>query len=398
MKLKFYLIGMTLLAVVSDTMLHPFFPQFFQGNFGLADSRSIGLYLAASCLTIMFAFPFWAYLAKRIHELHLLVYTQLAAGVLSIYCYQTHSLTAFWVVSLTMIWFKGSYLLIYPYIMRLVGKDEHTSTVGTLSVVVHFGGIAGALLGGTAIQSLPPTAIYLIMAVSDFIQMAICLYLLQKYGLQQTVKANTNTRNHATRWLPGYVWKLGLTTLVFYFSSYLVRPFFSVYWEQLSGVDNQIVSGLVFAIPGFLALIALWLDTRVGNKVPTAILPALVICLCGLCLQAAAIPSAIIVGRVIYGWGLYHLFVKFDVLLFRKSSPEHYASDYSKVHFFQNLGVLIASFSAGYLVDAFGLRVPFYGAILGFIGTLVLFVLCFSQAHLPKPYVSKILKKYFYEQ
>ena len=135
MKLKNFLILMTLVAVVSDYLLHPFYPQFFETRFGIINPKVVGYYFAAICFMVMIAFPFWAYVSKKIAELNILVATQLIAGILALFCYKTESYTNFWILSLVMILFKGSYLLVYPYILKIISKEEHPSTIGLLSVV-----------------------------------------------------------------------------------------------------------------------------------------------------------------------------------------------------------------------------------------------------------------------
>ena len=107
--------------------------------------------------------------------------------------------------------------------------------------------------------------------------------------------------------------------------------------------------------------------------------------LAGLFLQSAPNDLVVFLGRFVYGWAMYHAVVKYDVLLFELSTPKSYATDYSKVHFFQNLGVLIASFSAGILVDLHGLQMPFFVAATGFVVTLSAYYFSFrSKISLPQ--------------
>ena len=128
----------------------------------------------------MIAFPFWAYVSKKIAELNILVYTQCIAGVLALCCFWTTSYVNFWILSLVMILFKGSYLLVYPYILKIITKKEHPGTIGLLSVVVHLGGILGAVIGGLTVDLIDASYIFIIMALGDFIQMGMSGYLLMK--------------------------------------------------------------------------------------------------------------------------------------------------------------------------------------------------------------------------
>ena len=376
-----FLIFMTLVAVVSDYLLHPFYPQFFEARFGILNPKSVGYYFAAICFMVMISFPFWAYVAKKRSELQILVYTQAIAGVLALYCYWTTSYINFWLVSLTMILFKASYLLVYPYILKISTKDEHPKTIGLLSVIVHLGGILGAVLGGLTVNLVDASFIFLIMAGGDFVQMGMSVYLLnsKKYNTNyMVVPESTETRNKGT--IPkGFILKIGLITLILYFSDFLIRPFFSRFWESISIYDSTIISGSIYAIPGFVALFALWYNTkRAAQQGYKPIISTLLIGALGLLLQGIPIETTVILGRIVYGWAIFQAVVRFDVLLFEFSESETYALDYSKIHFFQNLGVLLSSFFVGELVDGFGLQIPFVVAFFGFAITLLVYYVFFK--------------------
>ncbi|WP_405205127.1 MFS transporter [Aquimarina sp. LLG6339-5] len=380
--MKNFLIIMTLVAVVSDYLLHPFYPQFFEARFGVTNPELVGYYFAAICFMVMISFPFWAYVSKKITELNILIYTQFVAGILALCCYITTSYANFWIISLVMILFKGSYLLVYPYILKIITKKEHPKTIGLLSVVVHLGGILGAVIGGATVDLIDASYIFLIMAVGDFIQMGVSAYLLKsnKYNTTKIVEPEGSVKQNSKMIPRGFILKIGLITMILYFSDFLIRPFFATYWESISVYNTTLVSGTVYAIPGFVALIALWINTKrkETNNVWQQMVPILLIGITGLFLQGLSTEMAVIIGRIIYGWAIFQGVVKFDVLLFEFSRPDSYAMDYSKVHFFQNLGVLLSSFSVGLLVDNYGLRIPFLVALGGFSITLLLYYLIFK--------------------
>lgn len=374
--MKAWLIGLTAIAVVSDSMLIPFYPHFFESAFGVTDAGLVGLYIAACCLTVMLAFPVWARVARHLSLLPLLIGTQLLAGVLSVLCYWTASLTQFWAISLAMLVFKASYLLIYPQIMRLEQADAHGRTIGLLSVIVHFGGIGGALLGGAVLQWFEPRQVFLLMAVGDFLQTGICFLLRRQTPVPSAADDTEDTSTPASGASNApVVLRLCLVMAVFYFSAFLVRPFFVRYWEALSGWNDAFYAGVIFAIPGTVALFALWRSYRqpVATEAHWQILPAMVYVTVGLLLQAVPSMPVVLVGRLLFGWGLFRTTVRLDQLLFALSQPKDYATDFSKVSFSQNLGVLVASWAAGAVVATTGLDVPFYLAAAGLVLSAGLF-------------------------
>ncbi len=378
---KHWLVGITIAAVVSDSMLLPFYPHFFASVFGITDPGHIGLYLSACCLTIVLAFPMWARVSRRIPVLQLLIPTQLAAGGLSILCYWAETPVSFWILSLVMLVFKGSYLLVYPMIMAAERKDNHGNTIGLLSVVVHIGGIAGAVLGGVVLQWFEPRQVFLVMAVSDFLQTGVCLYLLRRPDARADSEEPSTATPEKSRVTSTVIYKLGLVMFLFYFSAYLTRPFFVRYWESVTGAEGEVLSGLVFAIPAGIAILALWLNFRRGHtRSPgDGLLTAMMLGSVGLALQGLNQEWLILAGRCLFGWALFQATVQLDQLLFALSQPESYATDFSKINIFQQLGVLAAASSAGGLVGLLGLQIPFAVAAAGLVFTAAVYGALFHR-------------------
>ncbi|RTR00835.1 MFS transporter [Halomonas nitroreducens] len=357
-----WLVAVTAVAVVSDAMLLPFYPQFFAERFGVTAPSHVGAYLAMSCLVVMLALPGWARLARRAGTLRLLIGTQVLAGGLSLSCAVVTSLPWFWGLSLAMLVAKASYLLVYPYLMHFEPQHRHTTLIGLLSVVVHAGGILGAVIGGLVLEHWQAAQVFRVMAVSDALQVAVCLLLLRRGRAPHAAPATPPAPGTS-----GAILRLGVVMLLFYFSAYLARPFFAQYWALASGLPGEVLAGAVFAIPGGVAVALLALDLLGRRPGGEAIILPLAIGLTGLLLQASGEIAAILAGRLLFGWALFRVTVRLEVRIFQLSTPARYASDFSKIHVFQGLGVLVASWGAGRLVDAQGLASPFLVAALGFV-------------------------------
>lgn len=183
MNLRNTIITMTTFAVISDAVLIPFYPQFFAARYGVASPLHAGAYIACISIVVMLTLPLWARITRRLDAMHLLVYTQCAAGMLAIASYFATTVTMFWVMSLGMFMCKSSYLLMYPYLMRLEPKESHAHTIGVLSVVVHFGAILGAAAGGFVMQVWKAPDCIFAMAAGDFAQMAICVKLIRSHRI-----------------------------------------------------------------------------------------------------------------------------------------------------------------------------------------------------------------------
>ncbi|OLU23339.1 MFS transporter [Pseudomonas sp. PA15(2017)] len=383
MNLRFYLIAMTALAVVTDNLIIPFYPQYFAERFDNPPPEHVGLYLAAISLTVMAVFPLWARLAKRVHPVRILIGAQFMAGTLTAALTFIDSLPLFWVVSLVMVVFKGSYLLMYPYVMSLQQHDNHTQTIGTLSVVVHFGAILGAAAGGLVLQVMGIGDVFLIMAAGDFIQMAICMHLVRGH-LPRSGEAETQTDQAApanpaatrSRSLMA-IYRLCVVMLLFYFVAYVTRPFFAVYWQQVASWNSELMAGFVYALPGAVAVFALWWSKRSAAKGATrdGILAGLLLGAAATFIQGFDDQWLILLGRVLFGWALYQITVRLDALLFELSTPDNYGVDFSKINIFQCLGSMGAAYGAGLLVSHYGQHMPFWVGAAGLVLTAAVFPL-----------------------
>ncbi|MDY6942938.1 MAG: MFS transporter [Pseudomonadota bacterium] len=383
MSLKHGLILLTWVSVVADTMLLPFYPQFFAREFGNTSPEHVGFYIAACCFTVMMSLPLWAKVARRINEFHLWVLTQIAAGTLGIAAYFTESLPHFWVITQAMLVFKASYLLIYPLVMRLEEKDQHLGVAGLFSVLMHFGAIGGALVGGAILEFAEPRSIYLIMAGTDVLQVLVCALIIRSRHipvLQPPPDISAVEEASETRGNP-LMLQLGVISLLFYLSAFMMRPFFSRYWESVALSGSELLAGVIYSIPAWVALAGLWLNSRFGRARNSfaVVFQALIFAMIGAAIQSLPHPVAIVLGRVVFGWALFQGAVRLEVLVFELSNRAHYALDFSKIHIFQNVGVLVASFAVGSVVSSYNLQMPFVVALIGFALTTVVFVVLFGS-------------------
>lgn len=365
MRLKHGLILMTLFAVISDALLIPFYPQFFAERYGQTSPLHVGAYVACISVVVMCVFPLWVRLARRVETLHILQVTQGLAAALCLASYWAPGVTSYWALSMAMFAFKSSYLLNFPYLMRTETDDSRAATIGLLSVVAHLGVIVGAVVGGAVIDRFGVRECVLLMALADGVQMAICAWLIRSRRMVAVLADDAEARTAPRRFtLAGHapILKLAFVMLLFDFGATIVRPFFSVHWSTLSQVGGEALAGAAFAVPKIVAVGALllhrWLLLREHHPTRRTLANLLLGAL-GLLMQAAPDLVTLLIGRALFGWALYQLVINFDVQLYRLSTPQDFGRDYGVINIFQNSGVLIASFMAGSLVAAQGLRAPF---------------------------------------
>ncbi|PTT88829.1 MFS transporter, partial [Pelomonas sp. HMWF004] len=372
MRLKHGLILMTLFAVISDALLIPFYPQFFQERFGESSPFHVGAYVACISIVVMCVFPLWVRMARRFETLHILQFTQGIAAALCLASYWAPSVVSYWVLSMAMFAFKSSYLLNFPYLMRTENDSTRASTIGLLSVVAHLGVILGAVAGGAVIEHWSVRECVLLMAVADLIQMAICSWLIRSRRMVAVLAHGAEERAAPQRFTwAGHapILKLAAVMLLFDFGAAIARPFFSVYWSSISSLGGETVAGAVFAVPKIVAVAALlihrWLTLSEQHPARRT-LANLMLGAAGLLLQAVPDMATVLIGRVLLGWALYQLVINFDVQLYQLSTPDDFGRDYGVINIFQNCGVLLASFTAGSLVTVYGQQAPFVVACAAF--------------------------------
>jgi len=410
MTIRLAIIIMSALGMMSDTVLIGFYPQFFDMRYGNTDQVHTGMYVAAISIAVMCTLPFWVRVAKRFEPMSLIGFTQCIAGLLCLSAIWAETLTQYWVLTMLMFMFKSSYLLMFPYLMRIVNSEEHGRTIALLSVVVHISGILAAASGGYILQHLGASAALILMAAGDFGQMAITLWLnrsgkIIKVNNQQeidaqdikdtativaddaTVPAPVATRRGFSHLTKGIL-TLSMIMFVFDFSAYLIRPFFSEYWMYATAHKDQTLAGLIFAIPGLAAVVALIVKHKLSASATQRnenLSWNLLLSLVGLYLQSIPSDIAIVIGRCMYGWGLFQIAVKLEVSLFAISRKEDYAHHFSITNFFQNLGVLISSWCAGYIVSLISHQAVFLIAAIGIALTWLVNKLTLDLDHIKAP-------------
>jgi hypothetical protein len=386
MSAKTTLVWLTSIAVISDALLHPFYPQYFAEVLGIRSAHHVGLYVAASSLTVLLAFPLWARVAAAgVSVFRLLVVTQVVAALFSLAAGAVTSWGPFWLLSLAMLAFKASYLLIYPFVLSLEGERHHLGTISLLAFVVHAGSTVAALLAGLVMQWWPARLLFVFMALGDLLQTALCLRLFSWRAPLQAPDAPELETNVPTARAPsrGEVLRLGVVMFVLCFGGYLTEPFFAAYWEGVSRDGHRLLSGFAFAVPGLAALGALVCNRRAAQtqapgrrEIGLALVGAAV----GLLLQCHREVPLLLLGRALFGWAAFQATVRLDLLLFRASTPSRYALDFGQINLAQGLGVLLASCAAGPLFGGDGGRRPFWVAALALLANVGLFSALFSPS------------------
>lgn len=379
--------ALTLVAVLTDSLLHPFFPQYFSLVFRIHDADLVSRYIASCSFTVLICFPLWAWTSKRVSVLSLLLWTQAGTCVFSLLSAVATQLGWFWALSLCSMVFKASYLLIYPYALSEEEKSGHLGTISLLAFVVYFGNVLSSLVSGTVLEYLSPRWLFVFMAVGDVLQIGLCWLWMRivrtRRAVETSLPSAPETQPSSRPFTSPALLGMGGLMLVLYFSAYITEPFFSLYWEGLLNAENRILSGVTYAVPAVAALAGLWLNARAQTSSPSrgALLRDMSLGIAGLGLQASGAPWIVLFGRIIYGWALFQVMVRLDHLAFHGATRQQYAGVFARMNLFQGGGVLLASLSASQVLSLFSAHALFFVAAFGFcLGTLALLFWRFELA------------------
>ena len=389
------------LFVFTETVLSPFYPQFFQQVFGRTDLALTGNYVATCRLTVLLAAPLWGLLARRIDAIKLLVIGQSIAALLTACLSLASDLTVFFLLTIALLLFKSSYFLFYSALIELQGKAQQAKTVGQVQLVVHLALTASTLASAWVLSFEHPLQLFLLVAVLDVIQVGLCVLVLRqrktpesgqslepqspqpKPSFDQTQdlhsglpvpvepqQASAPTIAQEPRPAPSLVqgWPVttimgyGLLVLAFSMATNAVRPYLTAYSMNVMQLD-RLQSAWLYLLPSLMALCAYpLLKSRLLQQSGfiqryAVLLTLLILSLLGQALASHI--SLLFLSRMLFGLSLLLAQAQLELYLFQNAahSPHWYFSLASTT---QHAGQLLAPLAAALVVGIYGLVAPFW--------------------------------------
>lgn len=377
---------MALMAVLADSMLIPFYPQFFEQVYQEHSLLLTGIFIAICRLAMIISFPFWSWLTKHVDPLKILSFTQGGAGIICIICSFTTTLNYFFVCTIVIELLKSSYLLIYPYLVKTSGKEKRVAAISGISIILNMGIVLSTLTGGYFMEYLEPRHTLILVGCMDILQMLLSRYILSR-NLHKNVTEKTEEEDKEESLPFSGMKKLVLIcmiTLLFYFSMVIIRPYYTLFLTDLYGSSMSMTSAaLIFIIPNIVALCIAPFTIRIvsGYQLPALLLASCGLMIIGIGMQIfAGIPSMLIGGRIIYGAGIFICEVIMDMMVFNLSTDKTIFKYYSYINVVQSVSVLSAPLIAGSLISSFGQYPLFISALAATVGmSLLVLPLAFQR-------------------
>jgi DHA1 family multidrug resistance protein-like MFS transporter len=144
------------LALFTEVLLSPFYPQFFAKVFGVTDLSYTGFYIFVCRLTIVLCAPIWGGLARRFEVKNLLYIGQAGTAIMTAMMATAQTANQFMLITIFLLLFKSSYLLVYPLIIQLAGQAKRATFVGIYQAIFHGAIVASTVVGAWMINLETP--------------------------------------------------------------------------------------------------------------------------------------------------------------------------------------------------------------------------------------------------
>ena len=125
-KVQLALYACGFMFIFTETLLSPFYPQFFAKVFNLDDAYITGEFMAMCRLVVIFSAPLWGVLARYFDPVKLLIVGQILAAVLTAAIAWVQTIQEFYVLTVFLLIFKSSYLLFIHCLLILTKASSRT--------------------------------------------------------------------------------------------------------------------------------------------------------------------------------------------------------------------------------------------------------------------------------
>jgi hypothetical protein len=361
------LFGCLFLYVATETLLSPFYPQFFRKVFGIQEWEYTGHYIFLCRLTVLVCAPLWGMAARHVAVKYLLFTGQMGAGLFTLLLANATTATEFLVISILLVAAKASYLLLYPLLVQLVGQEHSPVLAARYQGVVHGAIIVATCLGTWMVMLPSPLRLFYGVAAAEFLQFIVCASVLRgdaPTSSRAAILAPIQPGKGAMALIAAF----GFVLVTFHLAANLIRPYFTAYLMAVPVPGFSLAaSGLVFLIPSMMALFAMpvirmWCTV---DRLPMVYLGATALASVGLFLQTWADNMAVLIGsRMVYGCVIAISHAALDVRLLMGSRLQDVPANYTWAASAQSVALLSAPLAATALVDVSGLAAPLSAAAL----------------------------------
>jgi len=394
-KVQLALYACGFMFIFTETLLSPFYPQFFAKVFNLNDAYITGEFMAMCRLVVIFSAPLWGVLARYFDPVKLLIVGQVLAAVLTAAIAWVQSIQEFYVLTVFLLIFKSSYLLFYTLLIDInQGKqnDPLSKTVGWVQVIMHTAIVSSTLVSAWVIQVDNPLDLFLYAAIIDVIQVLACIYVLM--NRPKPVVKNKNEDEKPKRQINMW-FVLSLVSIMFCFhlAVNMIRPFFTQF-SQIQLNVSEIQSAVAYLLPSLMVLVAMPFIRKIctPEHIKKVMLTSLLVLIISSVLQFIAQNyTQLLMARCVLGMSLIMAMAAIDIFIFKVSDKRNLHFNYSLSIAVQNIALFISPITAAGIVSQYSIDMPFVFSAGVYALCLFITVLTFLNIKKTQHYTKEVV-------
>ena len=380
-KVQLALYACGFMFIFTETLLSPFYPQFFAKVFNLNDAYITGEFMAMCRLVVIFSAPLWGVLARYFDPVKLLIVGQVLAAALTASIAWVQNIQEFYVLTVFLLIFKSSYLLFYTLLIDLnQGKqqDPLSKTVGWVQVIMHSAIVSSTLVSAWVIQVDNPLDLFLYAAIIDVVQVLACIYVLMNRPKSVAKSIVSEAKDKAPINI-GLVLSLVSIIFCFHLAVNAIRPFFTQF-SQLQLNLTEFKSAIAYLLPSLMVLVAMPFIRRIctPEQIKKVMLISLSVLTVSSVLQFMAQDyTQLLLARCVLGMSLIMAMAAIDIFIFKVSDKRNLHFNYSLSIAVQNIALFIAPISAAGIVSQSSVEMPFVFSAAVYALCLIITVFAF---------------------
>ena len=362
-KVQLALYACGFMFIFTETLLSPFYPQFFAKVFNLDDAYTTGEFMAMCRLVVIFSAPLWGGLARHFDPIKLLIVGQVLAAVLTAAIAWVQTIQEFYVLTVFLLVFKSSYLLFYTLLIDInSGKNEDplSKTVGWVQVIMHTAIVSSTLVSAWVIQVDNPLDLFLYAAIIDVVQVLACIYVLMNRP-KPVVKNKISDVKEKSAINIWFVFSLVSIIFCFHLAVNAIRPFFTQF-SQVQLNLSEFDSAIAYLLPSLMVLVAMPFIRRIctPDHIKRVLLISLSVLVVSSVLQfIAQTYTQLLLARCVLGVSLIMAMAAIDIFIFKVSDKRNLHFNYSLSIAVQNIALFIAPITAAGIVTQSSIDMPF---------------------------------------
>jgi len=356
-----------LLSIVGFAFVLPFIP-FYIREIGVTDEKLVpvwaGILGAAASLTMTVFSPIWGWLSDRYGRKLMVERAMFAGAVITMAMGMVGDVYQLLVLRLLSGVFTGTISASISLVSSVLPVANLGFGLGLMQVAVFLGMTLGPWLGGMIADAVG----YRLTFIAGGLLLLLGGLLVLMKAKEQFVRPSSSSLKRSGRMrtlfaLPGFL-SLMAVFFLFHFSIQIAIPILPLFIEEVGNLKTEVASitGLMFAVTGATASISAvaigYLSDRIGHKRVLIVNLFITGLMWAAHALARSIPQLLII-RIIFGFAAGGNLPTMNALVGKLTTKETYGKAYGLMASMTSLGMTLGPLAGGIMASHLGFRWPF---------------------------------------